>query len=46
MKLTTGKIPLRVGAFPSSVMPKLKLFASMALSILRCALGEDPPNLS
>ena len=46
MKLTTDKIPLRVGAFDSFVMQKLKLSASMALCILRCALREDPPNLS
>ena len=37
---------LRVGDFPSSVMQKLKLSASMALCILKCALREDPPNLS
>jgi len=35
MELTTDKIPLRVGAFPSSMMQKLKSSVSMAHCTLK-----------
>lgn len=51
IKLTTDKIPLRVGVFPSSVTQKLKLSVSMAhgpwpIIFPKHALREGPPNLS